>query len=172
VCETDLMPQLGRTAALLARLMQTDGSSSSGSSSSSGGRHSSQGSSNSPAAEVSMDTLFDLMAAGVLGLWEAVVTSENKEEGVSISQPQCLKALEPICALTRAVLCKLSDPQSLREALVKDSEGAFGLCMHVANYVCGHLHMQVICFWPLLVLHDAAWVATVAKPSAACRWAS
>jgi len=164
VCETRLLPQLGCTAALLARLMQTDGSSSG-----SGGRRSSQGS-NSPAAEV--DTLLGFMATGVLSLWEAIVTSDNKEQGFSISQPQCLKALEPICALTRAVLCKLSDPQSLREALVKDSEGAFGLCMHVANYVCGHLHMQVICFWPLLVLHDAAWVATVAKPSAACRWAS
>lgn len=170
------MPQLGRTAALLARLMQTDGSSCS---SSSGGIRSSRGS-NSPAAEVEV-VLLDHMANGVLGLWEAIVTSENREEGVSISQPQCLKALEPICALTRAVLRKLPyPPQSVRGGLVSDEE-TFDYCMHVANYVCGHLHMQVICFWSLLLLEEellllllyaAVWAATVAKSFAACRWAS
>lgn len=120
VCQTDLLPQLGRTAALLAPLVQA-------------------GTIPGP-ADSEADLLLEALSTGVLGLWVAIVTADNMEEGFSICEPRCLDVLPPICALTRAVLCRLPDIS----ALSKDVGGVFSLASRgVANYLCGHLHMQV-----------------------------
>lgn len=119
VCQTDLLPQLGRTAALLAPLVQPD-------------VH--LGHAGSEAA-----LLPELLPTEVLGLWAMVVTADNKEQGFSICEPRCLEALPSICALTRAVLCRLPDTT----ALSGDVGGVFSLACGVAHVLCGHLHMQV-----------------------------
>lgn len=155
ICKTGLLPQMGTLAALLAPLLSAEqptsssvGNSSSATFSASTSR-SSRPSSRTASAPASTDATQKLlgMSVSLLEAWVAIVVSDNKEEGFSISAPQCAAAVPSICTLGRAVLCSIPSRGAKGRAGALSSfldEAMFNVCCRLGNFCCGHLHMQVL----------------------------